>query len=151
MIHYRVVLLASVVLLPLLGLTWAFGVLNVNKNTMVFAWLFTIFNSLQVHNSSQLCIGMNHNYYLQGLFLFFFHVLRSEMVHNNIVCINSDKHYSSNYINHSVSANHYMCCRIMNKLDHRQCTVHVVVHACGQLVHVPACSQFQIIITSSCN
>ena len=42
-------MLASVVLLPLLGLTWAFGVLSVNENTTVFAWLFTIFNSLQVY------------------------------------------------------------------------------------------------------
>lgn len=39
---------ATVVLLPLLGLTWVFGLLAVNQNTTVFAWLFTIFNSLQV-------------------------------------------------------------------------------------------------------
>lgn len=42
-------MLASVVLLPLLGLTWAFGVLSVIENTTFFAWLFTIFNSLQVY------------------------------------------------------------------------------------------------------
>ncbi|XP_064387576.1 adhesion G protein-coupled receptor L3-like isoform X2 [Halichondria panicea] len=55
---------ATIILLPLLGLTWVFGLLSVNSNTIVFAWLFTIFNSLQ------------------GLFVFFFHVLRSEKVTN---------------------------------------------------------------------
>ena len=39
---------ATLILLPLLGLTWVFGLLAVNENTAVFAWLFTIFNSLQV-------------------------------------------------------------------------------------------------------
>jgi len=39
---------ASVILLPLLGLTWVLGLFVVNQNTLVFAWLFTIFNSLQV-------------------------------------------------------------------------------------------------------
>ena len=53
---------ATVILLPLLGLTWVFGLLSVNSSTIVFAWLFSIFNSLQ------------------GLFVFIFHVLRSEKV-----------------------------------------------------------------------
>ena len=44
----RALFVASVVLLPLLGLTWMFGILTVNANSTVFAWLFTIFNSLQV-------------------------------------------------------------------------------------------------------
>ena len=43
---------ATVILLPLLGLTWVFGIPTVivaaNPNATVFAWLFTIFNSLQV-------------------------------------------------------------------------------------------------------
>lgn len=45
---FRSLIVASLVLLPLLGLTWAFGILTVNANATVFAWLFTIFNSLQV-------------------------------------------------------------------------------------------------------
>lgn len=45
---YRGTMRAVVTLLPLLGLTWIFGVLTLNKNTTVFAWLFTLFNSLQV-------------------------------------------------------------------------------------------------------
>ena len=44
----RSLFIASVVLLPLLGLTWIFGILTINSNTTVFAWLFTIFNSVQV-------------------------------------------------------------------------------------------------------
>ncbi|XP_064402412.1 adhesion G protein-coupled receptor E3-like isoform X2 [Halichondria panicea] len=53
---------ATIILLPILGLTWVFGLLSVNSSTIVFAWLFSIFNSLQ------------------GLFVFIFHVLRSEKV-----------------------------------------------------------------------
>lgn len=45
---YRAIFIASVVLVPLLGLTWAFGILTINADATVFAWLFTIFNSLQV-------------------------------------------------------------------------------------------------------
>ena len=44
----RTTLKAAVILLPLLGLTWVFGVLTIDRNTTVFAWLFTIFNSTQV-------------------------------------------------------------------------------------------------------
>jgi len=39
---------AAVILLPLLGLTWVFGLLAVNEDTVAFAWIFTILNSLQV-------------------------------------------------------------------------------------------------------
>ena len=44
----RATLKATVILLPVLGLTWVFGVLTIDRNTTVFAWLFTIFNSIQV-------------------------------------------------------------------------------------------------------
>ena len=37
-----------IVLLPLLGLTWVFGIMAINKDTMVFQYLFAILNSLQV-------------------------------------------------------------------------------------------------------
>ena len=46
---HRTILKGTVVLLPLLGVTWLFGLLTLNSYTTVFAWLFTIFNSLQVH------------------------------------------------------------------------------------------------------
>jgi hypothetical protein len=41
----------SIILLPLLGLTWLFGLLAVNQNTTVFAWIFTLLNTLQVHTT----------------------------------------------------------------------------------------------------
>ena len=34
-------------LLPILGLTWVFGLLAVNSATIVFQYLFTVFNSFQ--------------------------------------------------------------------------------------------------------
>ena len=45
---HRTILRGTIILLPLLGLTWLFGLLTLNENATVFAWLFTIFNSLQV-------------------------------------------------------------------------------------------------------
>ena len=65
----RTMLVALVVLLPLLGLTWTFGLLSVNSNTTVFAWLFTIFNSLQVGECRQkknLRVSVTQNSYYVG-------------------------------------------------------------------------------------
>ena len=45
---YRSAMKATVVLLPLLGVTWVFGLLAVNRNLSIFAWIFTVLNSLQV-------------------------------------------------------------------------------------------------------
>lgn len=45
---FRLGIKCSVVLLPLLGVTWVFGVLAFDQNTVVFLYLFAIFNSLQV-------------------------------------------------------------------------------------------------------
>ena len=39
---------AAAIILPVLGCTWVFGLLAVNEDTVVFAWIFTILNSLQV-------------------------------------------------------------------------------------------------------
>jgi len=44
----RSLLKSTIILLPLLGLTWVFGLLAVNQNTIIFAWIFTILNSFQV-------------------------------------------------------------------------------------------------------
>ena len=52
----RSTLKATVILLPLLGLTWVFGVLAIDSNTSVFAWLFTICNSSQVCNAPKLMV-----------------------------------------------------------------------------------------------
>ena len=73
----RTVLKATVILLPLLGITWVFGLLAVNQESSVFAWIFAIFNSLQVkqiaNNKSKLTCSLNHR---DCLFLFF---MSSEM------------------------------------------------------------------------
>lgn len=45
---FRTLLRGAIVLLPLLGLTWIFGILTLDRNTTVFAWIFTFLNSLQV-------------------------------------------------------------------------------------------------------
>ena len=48
MFNCRSILKATVILLPLLGFTWLFGLLAVDENSLVFAWLFTLFNIFQV-------------------------------------------------------------------------------------------------------
>ncbi|KAK3585987.1 hypothetical protein CHS0354_033103 [Potamilus streckersoni] len=53
---------AAVVLLPLLGITWVFGVLAINADTVVFQYAFALLNSLQ------------------GLFIFLFHVVFNDEV-----------------------------------------------------------------------
>ena len=72
------------ILLPLLGLTWVFGLFAVNENTAVFAWLFTIFNSLQVNTCIYdvcVCLGMGgdgdlgRHAFGNGLFYFKYHLL----------------------------------------------------------------------------
>jgi len=42
------VIISAGALMPLLGVTWVIGLLAVNNHTLVFAWIFTILNSLQV-------------------------------------------------------------------------------------------------------
>ncbi|CAC5386745.1 unnamed protein product [Mytilus coruscus] len=54
------------VLLPLLGITWLFGIFSVNEDLVVFQYLFAIFNSLQ------------------GLFVFLFHCLLSKQVRDGM-------------------------------------------------------------------
>ena len=39
---------ACVVLSPLLGMTWAFGILSVTNAGLVFQYIFIVLNSLQV-------------------------------------------------------------------------------------------------------
>uniref|UniRef100_A0A1A8F317 Adhesion G protein-coupled receptor L3 n=1 Tax=Nothobranchius korthausae TaxID=1143690 RepID=A0A1A8F317_9TELE len=54
--------IGAIALLCLLGLTWAFGLMYVNESTVVMAYLFTIFNSLQ------------------GMFIFIFHCILQKKV-----------------------------------------------------------------------
>lgn len=46
--HLRLGIKCSIVLIPLLGITWVFGVLAFDQATVVFLYLFAILNSLQV-------------------------------------------------------------------------------------------------------
>ena len=45
---YRALLKGAIIVIPVLGCTWVFGLLAINENTVGFAWIFTILNSLQV-------------------------------------------------------------------------------------------------------
>ncbi|KAM4714824.1 adhesion G protein-coupled receptor L3 isoform 5-T7 [Anableps anableps] len=54
--------IGAIALLCLLGLTWAFGLMYVNESTVIMAYLFTIFNSLQ------------------GMFIFIFHCVLQKKV-----------------------------------------------------------------------
>ena len=45
--HVKAWLRRSLILLPVLGITWSFGLLTFFSSTTVFHYLFTIFNSLQ--------------------------------------------------------------------------------------------------------
>ena len=53
---------ASAVLLPLLGITWLFGILSFSSESIAFKYIFTIFNSLQ------------------GLMIFIFHCVLNKQV-----------------------------------------------------------------------
>ena len=46
---YSATLKASVILLPLLGITWVIGLFAVNQGTSFFAWAFVILNAFQVN------------------------------------------------------------------------------------------------------
>ncbi|KAH3730448.1 hypothetical protein DPMN_056436 [Dreissena polymorpha] len=39
------------ILLPVLGLTWVFGIFAVNNDTLVFQYMFAMFNSLEVRDA----------------------------------------------------------------------------------------------------
>ena len=76
--------------MPILGVTWIVGLLAVNEHTEVFAWIFTMLNSLQVR--VLLCVMFLKCfliYGIQGFFIFFFYVLRKEKVRIHItwICI----------------------------------------------------------------
>ncbi|RWS22300.1 latrophilin Cirl-like protein, partial [Leptotrombidium deliense] len=58
----RMWLRGALALVFILGITWIFGLLYLNQETLIMAYLFTIFNSFQ------------------GLFIFIFHCLQNEKV-----------------------------------------------------------------------
>ena len=55
-------------ILPLLGITWALGLFAVNESTLLFSYLFTIFNSLQVpHDVTVLVCSKEFEFELQNI------------------------------------------------------------------------------------
>jgi hypothetical protein len=56
---------ASIIIMPVLGFTWMFAILDFFFDRLAFKYLFAIFNSLQ------------------GLFIFIFHCVLSKQVHTN--------------------------------------------------------------------
>ena len=69
---------AAAIILPVLGCTWVFGLLAINEDTVAFAWIFTILNSLQV--SCLNILSCFYNTFFQGAFILFFYVLKNEKV-----------------------------------------------------------------------
>lgn len=69
---------ASFVLLPLLGISWSFGVLTMTSDKITFNYIFAIFNSLQ------------------GFFIFIFHCVFNKQVRFR-VCL-----YTKNVVKRSV-------------------------------------------------
>uniref|UniRef100_A0A8C4NHD6 Adhesion G protein-coupled receptor D1 n=2 Tax=Eptatretus burgeri TaxID=7764 RepID=A0A8C4NHD6_EPTBU len=59
---FRLTAKAVAVLMPILGISWLFGVLAVNESTILFQYLFALFNSMQ------------------GVFIFLFHCLLNSEV-----------------------------------------------------------------------
>jgi Na+/melibiose symporter-like transporter len=57
---------ATAILLPLLGITWVFGLLAFNSATLAFKYIFAILNSLQ------------------GLMIFIFHCLLNKQVKERV-------------------------------------------------------------------
>lgn len=64
--YFRQGLKAWVVLFPLLGLTWVFGIFSITAAGVVFQYIFTIFNSLQVTISSlnNFIMGASKQYFI---------------------------------------------------------------------------------------
>ena len=58
---------ACVVLSPLLGMTWAFGILSVTNAGLVFQYIFIILNSLQVTYELLLLVAIVAKHPLQVL------------------------------------------------------------------------------------
>ena len=91
----------ALVLVVLLGLTWAIGLLYVSQHSIVMAYMFTLFNSLQglfiflfhclmdervSHGWGKVTIAYMFTLFnsLQGLFIFLFHCLMDERVSHGL-------------------------------------------------------------------
>jgi len=50
----------TLVILPLLGVTWVFGVMSVNEHLVAFQYIFAVANSLQARY--QQCFSLSSHY-----------------------------------------------------------------------------------------
>lgn len=78
-----------IVLLPLLGLTWVFGIMAINRNTTAFQYLFAILNSLQ------------------GLFIFAFHCIGNTEVRHAYKRLHEKRTLAKSLPEHSLSTSHH--------------------------------------------
>ncbi|XP_031572893.1 adhesion G protein-coupled receptor L3-like isoform X2 [Actinia tenebrosa] len=87
-----------VVLLPLLGLTWVFGLMAVNEKTIAFQYIFAILNSLQ------------------GLFIFAFHCIGNSEVRVAYKRLHEKRTLAKSLPEHSLSSgNHHKNVEEFNK------------------------------------
>lgn len=117
----RMALKGLVILLPLLGLTWMFGLMSVNSDTIVFQYLFAIFNSLQV---TRLLILLNINSYLVNIWDARFHgYLVLDKCHLKILARHKDwrpaTHTSALVQNHSSVAHSLAPSENRSSLSHQ--------------------------------
>ena len=87
---FRVMTRNILLLLPVMGCTWLFGLLSINEVSLVFVWIFCILNSLQVIYSRILCILLTVVIYMshvtlvcfvfQGLLILILHVIANPKV-----------------------------------------------------------------------
>lgn len=103
--YSRLTAKAVAVLLPILGISWIFGVLAVNTHSLPFLYIFAVFNSLQVSSPVQdlyfskmltaICENLlKLTFFLcrQGFFVFLFHCLlnsevRCKICHTHNQCL----------------------------------------------------------------
>ncbi|ESO98567.1 hypothetical protein LOTGIDRAFT_142706 [Lottia gigantea] len=76
-IFNRAALRSICVLLPVMGVSWVFGILSINEDLVIFDYIFSIFNSLQ------------------GLFIFIFHCVINRKVREGLA--NRRRRYRSRH------------------------------------------------------
>ncbi|XP_067055563.1 uncharacterized protein [Acropora muricata] len=84
----RAGLKGMMVLLPLLGLTWVFGIMAISKDTIAFQYLFALLNSLQ------------------GLFIFAFHCIGNSEVRVAYKRLHEKRTLAKSFPEHSLSSSH---------------------------------------------
>ncbi|KAK2550499.1 Adhesion G-protein coupled receptor D1 [Acropora cervicornis] len=86
--YFRAGLKGMMVLLPLLGLTWVFGIMAISKDTIAFQYLFALLNSLQ------------------GLFIFAFHCIGNSEVRVAYKRLHEKRTLAKSLPEHSLSSSH---------------------------------------------